>query len=74
MRYHAIMIGECNEEFGVDLEADSIDEAFDQLEADYPESRVEEVKSFAQIDSDQSDRYARLQAELDDDMGRGEYD
>jgi len=45
VRYHAVMLGECHEEFSVTVEADSLDEAYKQLGEDYPESCCVQIDS-----------------------------
>ncbi len=55
MKFHAVMIGECGEEFGVTLEADEIADARASLEDDYPESRIDELKSVAAWDRKQQE-------------------
>lgn len=42
-KFHAVMVDETGCEFGVDLEAEDIDAAEEQLSEDYPESRMEEI-------------------------------
>jgi len=48
--FHAIMIGECGEDFGVEVEATSLAAAYDSLREDYPESRIESVMTRAQME------------------------
>lgn len=49
IKFHAVMIGECGEEFSVDLEAPSREAAYEQLEEDYPESRVDILEDDRQM-------------------------
>lgn len=42
--FHAVMIGEDGMEFGVDLQAASRADAYNQLAEDYPESRVDQLE------------------------------
>lgn len=55
-KYHAVMIGECREEFGVTIEAADRNDAYAQLEDDYPESRVDTLSDERQM----ADREQRL--------------
>ncbi len=74
-QYHAVMIDETGCEFGADVEANSVGEARNILEEDYPESRIDEIKTQEQWDRDQADREARLWAGDDDGYDRqAEYD
>ena len=45
VKFHAVMIDETGCEFGVSLEAESRDEAYDELKEDYPESRIDVLKT-----------------------------
>ena len=40
MRYHVILTDECGDEFSVEIEASSRDDAWDTVQMDYPESGV----------------------------------
>lgn len=60
MRYHAIMLDETGCEFGVDIEADSREEAYDRLAEDYPESSVVQLES----PQDAADREARMYQQI----------
>jgi hypothetical protein len=65
MRYHAVMLDETGCEFGVDIEADSRDEAYDRLAEDYPESQCVQLES----PQDAADREAQwVLAEEEDDF------
>jgi hypothetical protein len=46
-KFHAVMLDETGQEFGVDLEAEDRDDAYDQLDEDYPESRCVQLESRA---------------------------
>lgn len=71
MKYHAVMLDETHCEFGVDVDADTRDEAYAQLEEDYPESSVVQLES----SSDTADRmYQRIMAEEDGDFSQWEYE
>lgn len=74
VQYHAVMIDETGCEFGVSLEAESLDDAWDQLREDYPESYVDVVKTSDQWDQDRRDREARMWAGDDDGYDRYDYD
>lgn len=65
-KFHAVMIDETGCEFGASIEADSRDEAYDILEEDYPESRIDTLKSCAEWDEERREREAR--------MYRGDYE
>lgn len=71
IKFHAVMIDETGCEFGVDLEADSREEAYDQLEENYPESNVAQLESEAESSKREADMYAHIEAGGDwDDEGR----
>lgn len=55
-QYHAVMIDETGCEFGADVEANSHAEAYDLLEEDYPESRVDQLED----DDDRRSREDRI--------------
>ena len=40
MRYHVILTDECGDEFSVEIEASSRDDAWDTVQMDYPECGV----------------------------------
>ncbi len=70
-RYHAVMIDETGCEFGVDIEACTKSDAIDQLEDDYPESRVDSVESRDESRNRERAMYAHIEAGGDwDDEGR----
>lgn len=69
-KYHGVMIGECGEEFGVDLEAEDIDSAEEQLSEDYPESRVEEISEVGYDKYRDPTRDWEAQARYDEEWGR----
>ena len=56
-KFHAIMIGECGEEFGVTVEATSHDAAWDQLDEDYPESSCIQLLSCDEQNARERDIY-----------------
>jgi hypothetical protein len=56
-KYHAIMLDECGEEFGVTFEAANIGHAKDQLREDYPESRMIKLQTVKR----QQDEKVRLE-------------
>ena len=66
IKFHAVMIGECNEEFGVDIEAESRDAAYEQLEEDYPESRVDVLEDGQQSREREERTYEYAARCLDD--------
>lgn len=66
MRYHAIMLDETGCEFGVDIEADSREEAYDRLAEDYPESSVVQLESPQDAADREARMYQRIMAEEDD--------
>lgn len=41
--YHAVLIDECGDEFGVSVHANSKHEAYEKLREDYPESGVLDI-------------------------------
>lgn len=71
MKFHAVMIDETGCEFGVDIETASKQDAIDQLEEDYPESRVDQVESASESREREGRMYAHIEAGGDwDDDGR----
>lgn len=54
--YHAVMIDETGCEFGVTLRARDMTAAREQLEEDYPESRIDEIRSVSAWEQAQRDR------------------
>jgi hypothetical protein len=64
--FHAVMIDETGREFGVDLEARNRDEAYTQLEEDYPESRVDQLEDDQQAREREQRTYDYVQRCLDD--------
>jgi hypothetical protein len=70
-KFHAVMIDETGYEFGVDIEADSREAAYDQLGEDYPESSVDQLETRSQSSRRERDMYAHIEAGGDwDDEGR----
>lgn len=69
-RFHAILTDETGHgEFGVTIDADSRGDAWDELEEDYPECRVTQVKTQEEVEQDQADREARMWSDDYDDYG-----
>ena len=66
MKYHAVMIDETGCEFGVEIEACSKSDAIDQLEEDYPESRVDCVESESESEDRERRTYEYAERCLDD--------
>jgi hypothetical protein len=70
-KYHAVMLDETGCEFGVELEADSREDAYEQLEDDYPESNCVQLESRADSDARERAMYEHIEAGGDwDDEGR----
>lgn len=66
-QFHAVMLDETRCEFGVTFEAPSRDAAYDYLDENYPESRVDELKTSEEWDEKRRDMEARIWAEMDGD-------
>lgn len=66
--YHAVMIGEEGSEFGVTFAAESREAAYEYLDENYPESRVSELKTTAEWNRAEEDRYNRIQSMYRDDI------
>lgn len=68
-KFHAVMLDETRCEFGVDVEADTRDEAFEQLRENYSESRCVQLESPADTSKRESalDDLIRRGADFDDD-------
>lgn len=47
-QYHAVMLGECHEEFGVTFNASNREAAYKYLRDNYPESKVDELRTVAE--------------------------
>jgi len=60
IKFHAVMIDETGCEFGVDIDAETREEAYDILEENYPESRIDCLES-------PSDHHRRIQSFADHD-------
>lgn len=65
-KFHAVMIDETGCEFGVSFEADSRDEAYDYLDEEYPESRVDQLEDEGQSRAREDRYYEYAQRCLDD--------
>jgi len=64
MKFHAVMLDECGQEFGAEIEAENYDEARELLSDDYPENRgILQIES----PSDSSERIARNYAYAEED-------
>lgn len=68
MRYHAVMLDETGCEFGVDIEADTHDEAYDRLAEDYPESQCVQLESPQDAADREALMYQRIMAEEEGDF------
>jgi len=66
-QFHATLIDECGDEFGVSFKTTDRDSAYDYLAEQYPESRVSDLASTAMVQDRQADRESRLMAEIDGD-------
>ena len=44
IRYHAVLIDECGQEFGADVLAETKSEAYEKLRENYPESRIDQIE------------------------------
>lgn len=44
IQFHAVLIGECGEEFSVGIVASSREAAYEQLQENYPESLVDQLE------------------------------
>ena len=70
-RYHAVMTDETGCEFGVDVDAATRAEAYDDLRENYPESSVAQLESPRDTQDRESRMYAHIDAGGDwDDEGR----
>jgi len=72
--YHAVMIDETGCEFGVTVRAESKDAAYEQLEEDYPESRVDQLEDDSDREARERRMYDRLEAEADGDYSQWDYE
>jgi len=73
--YHAVMLDECGHEFGAGVEANSKDEAREELRDMYPESRgIVQIESPADTAHREQLMYNRIQREMDGDLYADEYD
>lgn len=73
-KYHAVMIDETGCEFGVEIECATKSDAIEQLEDDYPESRIDQILSHGESDQREREMYAHIEAGGDwDDEGRPFY-
>jgi len=70
-RYHAVMTDETGCEFGVDVDADTINGAHEQVAENYPESECVQMESPQDTRRRESRMMAHIQAGGDwDDEGR----
>lgn len=67
-QYHAVMLDECGDEFGVTLQASSAGDARAQLREDYPESRCVQLENRRDTQRREQRMHAQLQWEIDNDM------
>lgn len=65
--YHAVMLDECREEFGVTIKARNRAKAHEILREDYPESRCVQLESH--LDTMRRERRLYRQAQRDYDEG-----
>jgi len=65
MYYHAVFEDECGGEFGAGVEAASKEEAWACLEENYPESRIVQLESPADVQEREARLYASISRELD---------
>lgn len=56
--YHAVFLNMGGMEFGAGIEARSKDEAYDMLQADYPESQIIQLESYEDMDERENRLYA----------------
>jgi hypothetical protein len=49
-KFHVLLIGECGEDFSVEVLAKDKDEAWDMVSEDYPESRVDYVRELSRYE------------------------
>lgn len=66
MRFHAVLIDECGDEFGADINAKNEDEAWVMFQENYPESRVIQVESPADARRRERDLMLTVQREMED--------
>lgn len=70
-KFHAVMTDETGCEFGVDITADTRNDARDQLRDDYPESHVAQLESASDTAKREYGIYTHINAGGDwDDEGR----
>ena len=67
-RYHAVLLDECGDEFGVSLQAASRAKAYEALRDDYAESRVVQLESDYQAAQRERRQYQRLVRMYDDNL------
>lgn len=63
-KYHAVMLDETRCEFGVTIEAESKEEAYQILREDYPESRCVQLESPEDTRERERQMYLRAEAEM----------
>lgn len=67
IHFHAVMIDETGCEFGASVSAHSRGEAYEKLQDNYPESRVDQLESPEDTARREAEIYARVSAEYDND-------
>lgn len=67
INFHAVMIDETGCEFGASVSAETREEAYEILQENYPESRVDQLESPEDTARREAEIYARVSAEYDDD-------
>lgn len=67
INFHAVMIDETGCEFGASVSAKTRKEAYEILQENYPESRIDQLESPEDTARREAEIYARVSAEYDDD-------
>jgi len=67
IHFHAVMIDETGCEFGAGVDAHSREEAYEKLQDDYPESRIDQLESPEDTARREADIYARACAQYSND-------
>jgi hypothetical protein len=49
-KYHVVLVGECGEDFSVEVLAEDKYEAWEKVAEDYPESRVDYVRELSRYE------------------------
>lgn len=74
-RYHAVIIDECGQEAGVDVEAKNHREAYKAVHDAYPENRgIVQLESPADTAKRQRRIYERVERELNGDFREWDYE